>query len=171
MYKVWTIQDIKLIINEIAQKWNYPCDIKIEISKRAKKRMGAFFYKNIGEKIIPVKLVFAEILINGSYKEDIVKEVIIHEYLHYYCDTSTNNNNGHNKFFKECCIKSGISDSTTFKYNNENNNESKNYKYKIYCSNCRKLVCMHVREDAAKRKIKLYISKCCNEKLYCDSLL
>ena len=45
MYKVWSIADIKIIINEISEKWNYPCDIKIEISKRAKKRMGAFFYK------------------------------------------------------------------------------------------------------------------------------
>lgn len=171
MYKVWTVQDIKLIINEISQKWNYPCDIKIEISKRAKKRMGAFFYKNDGRKITPIKLVFAECLINGSYKEEIVKEVIIHEYLHYYCDTSTNINNGHNRFFKMCCIKSGISNSTTFKYNNENYINMEKYKYKIYCSRCKKLVCMHVRKDAAKRKIRLYISKCCKEKLYCDNVL
>ena len=32
MYKVWSIADIKIIINEISEKWNYPCDIKIEIS-------------------------------------------------------------------------------------------------------------------------------------------
>ena len=38
MYKVWSIADIKIIIKEISEKWNYPCDIKIEISKRAKKR-------------------------------------------------------------------------------------------------------------------------------------
>ena len=50
MYKVWSIHDIKLIIDEIAQKWNYPCNIKIEISKRAKKRMGAFFYKGLVKK-------------------------------------------------------------------------------------------------------------------------
>ena len=51
MYKVWSITDIKIIINEISEKWNYPCDIKIEISKRAKKRMGAFFYKKYNRKI------------------------------------------------------------------------------------------------------------------------
>lgn len=37
MYKVWSVADIKIIINEISEKWNYPCNIKIEISKRAKK--------------------------------------------------------------------------------------------------------------------------------------
>lgn len=171
MYKVWSIHDIKLIIDEIAQKWNYPCDIKIEISKRAKKRMGAFFYKKVGKKIVPLKFVFAENLVNGSYIEDIVKEVIIHEYLHYYCNTSTNINNSHNKFFKECCIKSGISSSTTFKYKSEDENSMNRYRYKIYCSKCNKVVCMHARRDAAIRKINFYISKCCNEKLYCDNLL
>lgn len=171
MYKVWSIQDIKFIIDEISQKWNYPCEIKIEISKRAKKRMGAFFYKKVNKKIVPLKFVFSESLLNGSYSENIVREVIIHEYLHYYCNTSTNLNNGHNKFFKECCIKSGISNNTTFKYKSKDENIMNNYKYKIYCSNCNRIVCMHARKDAAMRKIRFYISKCCNEKLYCDNLL
>ena len=47
MYKVWSIADIKIIINEISEKWNYPCDIKIEISKRARKEWEHFFIKNI----------------------------------------------------------------------------------------------------------------------------
>ena len=133
--------------------------------------MGAFFYKKYNNKIVPLKFMFAEDLINGRYNEDIVKEVIIHEYLHYYCNTITNANNGHNKFFKACCIKSGISSSTTFKYNNTTEKDLSKYKYKIYCSNCKKLVCMHIRKDAAERKLRLYVSKCCNEKLFCDKLL
>ena len=157
MYKVWSIADIKIIIKEISEKWNYPCDIKIEISKRAKKRMGAFFYEKSNNKIKPLKFVFAEELVNG--------------YLHYYCNTITNSNNGHNKFFKACCIKSGISSNTTFKYNNELKVDLSKYKYKIYCSNCKKIVCMHARRDAAERKLRLYVSKCCNEKLFCDKLL
>ena len=154
MHKIWTVDDIKLVIDEIASRWNYPCNIKIEISKRATKRMGAFFYT----------------LINGSYSKEVVREVIIHEYLHYYCDLSTNKSNGHNKFFKKCCLASGISDNTTFKYFNEENNNKK-YKYKIYCSKCRKLVCVHVRKDATIRKVSSYISKCCNARLYCDNLM
>ena len=109
MHKIWTVDDIKLVIDEIASRWNYPCNIKIEISKRATKRMGAFFYKR----------------------------------------------NGNN---------------TTFKYFNEENNNKK-YKYKIYCSKCRKLVCVHVRKDATIRKVSSYISKCCNARLYCDNLM
>lgn len=171
MYKAWSVLEIKIIINEIAEKWNYPCNIKVEISKRAKKRMGAFFYRKDKNRIIPLKFVFAEVLVNGTYSEEIVREVIIHEYLHYYCNTITNINNGHNKFFKDCCIKSGISSSTTFKYSSKSKLDLDKYKYKIYCSKCKKLVCMHARKDAVQRKLRLYVSKCCNEKLFCDKLL
>lgn len=59
MYKVWEINDIRFIINEISKIWNYPCGINIEISKRVTKRMGAFFYKNAGNNIIPIKFVFS----------------------------------------------------------------------------------------------------------------
>lgn len=48
MHKIWTVDDIKLVIDEIASRWNYPCNIKIEISKRATKRMGAFFINVMG---------------------------------------------------------------------------------------------------------------------------
>ena len=96
--------------------------------------------------------------------------LLIHEYLHYYCNSITKRNNGHNKFFKECCLKSGISPNATFKYNSENNKVEK-YKYKIYCSKCKKIVCMHARKDAAIRKVNNYVSKCCKVRLYCDNLM
>lgn len=166
MNKIWLVEDIKLVIDEIGSKWNYPCNINVEISKRAKKRMGAFFFKNNNGKIEPIKFVFAQDLVSGAYEESIVKEVIIHEYLHYYCDTTTNKSNGHNKFFKECCIKSNISDSTKFKYYNNKENALKEYRYKIFCSKCNRLVCVHARRDAAENKIKKYISSCCKERLY-----
>ena len=47
MYKTWSISDIKIIINEISEKWNYPCNIKIEISKEQKKEWGLSFTKSI----------------------------------------------------------------------------------------------------------------------------
>ena len=103
--------------------------------------------KNLINKIKPLKFVFAEELVNGKYREEIVREVIIHEYLHYYCNTITNSNNGHNKFFKACCIKSGISSNTTFKYNSELKSDLSKYKYKIYCSNCKKKLCVCMLEE------------------------
>ena len=163
MYRKWTLNDIEYEIKMLGIRWNYSCNIPIEISKRAKKRMGAFFYREKNKNIEPIKLVFANNLIDGRYEENIVKEVIIHEYIHFYCDTKTGVSNGHNKFFKAMCKANGISSSTTFKYRTYEEEIRKTYK--LYCKSCGKLVCIHKRKDAAERKVKMYISLCCNSKL------
>lgn len=163
MYKKWTLEDIKDEVNKLELKWRYSCNIPIEISKRATRRMGAFFYKQKQEEIEPIKLVFAHDLLNGNYPEEIVREVIIHEYIHFYCDVKTGISNGHNKLFKEMCRANGISTSATFKYEIKKKDVSKSYK--ICCRGCGRVVCIHKRIDSAKRKVMLYISKCCSEKL------
>lgn len=163
MYRKWTVNDIEDEIKSLEIKWNYPCDIPIEISKRAKKRMGAFFYIKKQENIEPIKFVFAYDLLNGKYDEDVVREVITHEYVHFYCDTQTGISNGHNQFFREICKANGISTSRTFKYNLDE--IEKGTTYRIYCKGCGKLVCIHKRKDAAVRKIKMYVSRCCNSRL------
>ena len=113
MYKKWTIKEIKEELIDIGIKLEYPTNLKVEISNRATKRMGAFFYIKEKESIVPIKFVFAKRLIDGNYPEEVVREVIIHEYLHYYCDTKTGLSNGHNKFFKSMCLKCGISSKAT----------------------------------------------------------
>lgn len=167
MYRKWTVEEIKEEIDKIAFKLEYPCDLKVEISSRATKRLGAFFYRKEKNKIMPLKFVFAKVLIDGYYLESIVKEVIIHEYLHYFCDTKTGISNGHNKIFKEMCLKCGINPKATLKDDRIgiNDNKSNLKLYKIYCINCGKIVCVHKRKDAAERKVNGYISKCCKARL------
>lgn len=163
MYKKWTLKDIEIVIKELELKWNYPCNIPIEISKRAKKRMGAFFYIKKEGLVEPIKLVFSYDLLDGRYSEEIVREVITHEYIHFYCDVKTGISNGHNKLFKQTCRLNGISESTTFKYGI--NDLASGKVYKIYCKGCGNLICIHKRKDAVERKIQRYISTCCKKKL------
>ena len=82
--KKWTIKEVQDEIDKIGLILDYPCNLKIEISNRATKRMGAFFYKKEKDTIKPLKFVFAKRLLDGNFPEEVVKEVIIHEYLHYY---------------------------------------------------------------------------------------
>ncbi len=128
MYKVWGEEDIRKVVDEIAILCRYPCSIPIEISSRATKRMGAFFYKKNKNRIEPIKFSFAKSLLDGRYNEDIVREVIIHEYIHYYCDTKMGISNGHNNIFKAMCRICKISDNTKFRYESGiDNKENKNY--------------------------------------------
>lgn len=164
MYKKWTIADIEDVILELNKKLEYKCRLKIEVSKRATRRLGAFFYKKGENSIEPIKFVFAECLLNGTYNEKIVREVIIHEYLHYYCDTKTGVSNGHNSFFKKMCRDMNISERATLKQESDTNKKIE-YKYNIYCSSCNKFICGHKRKDFAHNKVKKYISSCCKAKL------
>ena len=169
MYKKWSVEDIGIVIDEISTVCRYPCSIPIEISTRATKRMGAFFFKKTRKTIEPIKFVFAKSLVDGRYSEEIVREVIIHEYIHYYCDTKMGVSNGHNAIFKSMCRICKISDETKFRYEakgDENKiKRSNTTEYKIYCSKCKKLVCVHKRRDAVERKLENYVSKCCRAKL------
>ena len=164
MHNKWDISKIEAVIQELNKRLDYQCNLKIEISKRAQKRMGAFFYRKNNGRIEPLKFVFAQCLLDGSYSEEVVKEVIIHEYLHYYCDTITGVSNGHNSYFKKMCRIMGISDSATFKYDTKRKSDTA-YKYKIYCSKCNKYICGNKRIDFANNKVKKYISSCCKAKL------
>lgn len=166
MYRLWTKEDIKEELNIIANIFKYPCNLDIEISNRAKKRLGAFFFRKERGNIVPIKFVFAEVLINGTYREEIVKEVIVHEYLHYLCDTKTNVSNGHNKLFKEMCRRVGINDRATLKQETEViTRKSSSKRYEIICSKCGAVLGCHKRIDAAERKVRYYKSACCKAKL------
>ena len=61
MHNKWDISKIEAVIQELNKRLDYQCNLKIEISKRAQKRMGAFFYRNTGNNIIPIKFVFSYI--------------------------------------------------------------------------------------------------------------
>ena len=45
MHNKWDISKIEAVIQELNKRLDYQCNLKIEISKRAQKRMGAFFYR------------------------------------------------------------------------------------------------------------------------------
>ena len=51
MHNKWDISKIEAVIHELNKRLNYQCNLKIEISKRAQKRMGAFFYRKIKEEL------------------------------------------------------------------------------------------------------------------------
>ena len=51
MHNKWDISKIEAVIQELNKRLDYQCNLKIEISKRAQKRMGAFFYRKNNGRI------------------------------------------------------------------------------------------------------------------------
>lgn len=133
MKKVWSKKDIEVVIKEISEKMGLDATkIPIEISSRMKKCKGQFVFRRIRnpKSIYPLKFKFANVLLSGNYDEDVVKEVIIHEYIHFYTNSIYRENCKHDYRFKANCRKAGISDSTYFTAGGVG------YKYKIVCTKC-----------------------------------
>lgn len=122
MEKVWNVEDIREVLNEISEKMGVSCSKStIEITKRMTKCKGKC--NMIGKKIAPgeylyssekTKFKFSYYLVNGSYKPEDVRQTIIHEYIHFYTNFKMKRPCNHNKYFKYFCRLAGISDETYF---------------------------------------------------------
>lgn len=162
-YKVWTINDIREVLDEFGEKVNMSCShIPIEISDK-KNTMGSFVYQIEyckKPKLEPLNFVFSNELLNGDYSEDDVIQTIGHEYVHFYTIIGSQKKQGHSKKFKENCKKIGISDSTYFKGKPKKLDNS--YKYTIVCKKCGNVFGRH---RIPKEYEKYYCCKICEGKL------
>ena len=137
-FKSWTIKDIKDTLVSVANKAGISVDgIPITISNRMTSCKGQCRYRIIDVNVKTISFRFAKNLIDGTYPENVVREVIIHEYAHHYINTKTNKGQHHNKLFKETCRMLGISDSTYFNHDSSNkSNSDLNSSFKIECTKC-----------------------------------
>jgi predicted SprT family Zn-dependent metalloprotease len=157
------------IANLNYKNWNIDI-IPIRISKKMTRGLGLFKFskKLIENKIVftPVEFVFSDRLLNGICKEDTVRNIIGHEFAHFYCTIIDQQNNGHNDRFKRVCSNLGISSKFwgTCSFIDELSNYDKK-EYHILCSNCDKLVAVAQRKSRVDNLIKNSISACCKAKL------
>ena len=137
-YKVWNIEHIKDFLKTLGEKYKLSCiNIPVRISKRMTRALGLYVYKK--NTLQPVEFVFSAYLLDGSYSEKEVMQVITHEFCHYYTDTIEGKPCKHNNKFKRNCILMGITDNTYSNYKLSDKlleKVEKSYKYKIVCNNC-----------------------------------
>lgn len=165
-YKVWDIKDIRLVLNEVSEKMGLDCsNIPVFINKRLKTCKGKFIKDiqvvNGKKKFSNMRFQIAANLLTGNYKEENVREVIIHEYIHYYTDVTENESCYHDHRFKYNCRKAGISDSTylTFDVNKSD------YKYTITCLDCNKKFNKNRLKGGIEYYTKNFICKTCKGSL------
>lgn len=166
MYKVWDLEDVREVLDEISKKMGVDCsDIPVLINSRFKRTKGRCTTnkKKIDGKlkVVGVKIEIAECLLNGSYKEEDVRHVIIHEYIHLYTNVTENAYCGHDYRFKQNCVKAGICEDRFVPFKT-NKNE---YKYTITCNDCNNKFNKHRLNGGVKNYSKYYICAKCNGKL------
>ena len=163
MNKVWSVEDVRKLLHETGEKAGFPCtDVPVEISKRMEKTMGSFLFKSKDGKIIPHAFRFSHVLLSGYYDETVVRNVIIHEYAHYYVNVKDNRNHMHDDYFKKTCESLGIPSHTYFK---ELLPRIKRKGYILVCSKCGSQVAARRKIDAVKNIVEMKVSGCCHAKI------
>lgn len=173
--KKWSVNDIKEILKECDEKMesNF-ANVPVRISARMTKCKGMFSFTQNKNGITPVDFAFAKTLVDGRYSEEVVRDVIIHEYIHCFINVKTKKNQGHNSTFKRYCRYMGISDETYFNAKPEIEVEKEKpkatkksitsaKKYEVFCTCCGKIVAH--RNVIKKGLLDNYKSSCCTGKL------
>lgn len=165
MNKIWMKEDIRAILDRVGEEFGLSCShVEIIISSRMEKTMGSFVFLEKGGKVLPREFRFSTRLLCGEFPEEMVRNVLIHEYAHFYANVTTNVNNGHNAFFKSVCTRLEIPTDTLFK-GNKSMVFPKKKGYVLTCTKCGENVAVRRRKDAAMEIRKKNISGCCEAKL------
>ena len=163
MYKKWELEEVRSLLVKTGEAFDFDCkEVPVEVSTRMEKTMGSFLFREKEGKIIPHSFRFSEVLLSGIYEENVVRNVIIHEYAHFYCNVKTQQNHMHDDFFKSICKRLGISSETYFK---QLLPEIKKKGYILVCSKCGQKVAQRRKIDSVDKILRMKSSGCCQAKI------
>jgi len=163
MGKIWTQEDVRQLLLETGKRAGLDCShVPVEISSKMEKTMGSFLFREKSGKITPHAFRFAEVLLSGIYAESVVRNVIIHEYAHFYANVRDQENHMHDEVFKSVCVMLGIPDHTYFK---ELIPPVKKRGYILVCSQCGGKVAVRRKIDAVEKILRTKVSCCCHAKI------
>ena len=151
------MREIKEILNELSASKNDVFSIDVQINKRLTKTLGRVKSMVQGDKIYPTLMEFSKEMLDTVTREDIIS-VIRHEWAHYYLAKTTEEDHGHDRYFKAICEEIGCHGTTTIKV--EHTVEKKS-KYVLYCKECGEIVAEYNRRCKTVNEYEYYTSKCC----------
>lgn len=128
----WNLDKIKNECESLSKSKNDVFSISIELNGRLKKTLGRVFFgqKPTGE-FYAKKMEFSKSFLEAATDEEI-KQVIAHEWCHYYLLKSTKQNHGHDNVFNTLAREMGGNEGCYINLEKASNN----YKYSVRCSEC-----------------------------------
>ncbi len=165
MEKKWSLDDVKKVLEEAGEVMRLsPALVPVQISTRMEKTMGSFLFKERDGVISAYAFRFSAVLLSGRFNHQVVKDVILHEYAHFYANVKDQKNHNHDDYFKSICIQLGAPPHTYFK---ELLPIAEKKGYILVCKKCGKPVAKRRRIDAVENIVRNKISTCCHAKISC----
>lgn len=163
----------KEIFAKLCEEYNYPVPV-IKENGRLKTTLGRVKYKALHGQVYDVSVEFSKTFITTSSQEDI-RQVVMHEFVHYYLLFKDFEHCGHTPQFRAMCKKIGCThtrarNGSTTIFKDTKALRDNGYKYAIKCSKCGKVLGYYKTVCKAVRQPDLYISTCCKEKCIIEKL-
>ena len=140
---------IKICEETFSREGEVFCDIEVKINARLKATLGRCHYEKEGMAVYPTKIEISRSLIEEHPEQ--VYETIVHECAHAIVCLKTGEKHGHDKVWKECCRRLGISDETC-----ADNAASEKYKYICTCEKCNIIVGQYFRAGKVVKYPQFY---------------
>ena len=152
--------------SELCRRYNHPVP-PISANGRLTRAMGRVKYKltPMGE-CASVNVEFSTSFIVSSSEED-VRQVVMHEFVHYHLLLTDPKNSGHTPEFRAFCKEIGCthigatnSSNTLFK--DSGALKTIGYKYLLKCPNCGAVVGKYKTKCKTVQQASFYTTKCCS---------
>ena len=130
----YDIIKIKERFKEVCDSQDCQVEVPIIENPRLRTTLGRVMLHGTKSYCYPTRVEFSTHLINTGSEEDI-EEVVRHEAAHYIVTQKTKQSHGHDKVFKNMCMKLDCKFDTA-KTSLNTPAEEKEYKYLVKCPDC-----------------------------------
>lgn len=158
---MWTIEQIEDVLQTLSTLKGDKFNIPVELNPRLVSAIGRVSYKK-GKRVVNEKMEFSTKFLSVMTDKQI-RDVIIHEWCHYYLNKTTGEALGHNARFYALCSEMGATPERTMHVELKPEASFDTvYKYTFYCDECGKYLGGRARRSKETDELSTYRTNCCS---------
>ena len=159
---MFNLEMVKAELDKLSESVGDTFDIPVSINGRLTRTLGRVIQHVNDGFCLSERMEFSRQFLETSTDVSI-KDVIAHEWAHYYATKSTGGHHGHDAYFKKVCAMIGCTNDKTVTKVERTVSESKLFKYQVWCPTCQEYIAGLSRMCNSLRHIDQCTCKKCKQ--------
>ena len=159
---MFNLEMVKAELDKLSESVGDTFDIPVSINGRLTRTLGRVIQHVNDGFCLSERMEFSRQFLETSTDASI-KDVIAHEWAHYYATKSTGEHHGHDAYFKKVCAMIGCTNDKTVTKVERTVSESKLFKYQVWCPTCQEYIAGLSRMCNSLRHIDQCTCKKCKQ--------
>ena len=159
---MFNLEMVKAELDKLSESVGDTFDIPVSINGRLTRTLGRVIQHVNDGFCLSERMEFSRQFLETSTDVSI-KDVIAHEWAHYYATKSTGEHHGHDAYFKKVCAMIGCTNDKTVTKVERTVSESKLFKYQVWCPTCQEYIAGLSRMCNSLRHIDQCTCKKCKQ--------